>query len=932
MISVPKKFKELLNTNTELSGVVDIAINDFGAWFKDNKMVFFPEYTDHGVTHINEVLKSAESIITDDSWGYTTPEDIFVLVLSVLLHDCAMHLNIDNFIYLLNNEYPNNKSRFIKNDTPWITLWEEFMSEALRWDGKKLNAIFGDKKPLKRFEISEDNKLLLDDKDKMLIGEFLRRNHSRLGHEIALNGIPISNSETISIKFDNEKLLDIAGLIARSHNYELRYAVDLLLKNQKIHYLQCHIPFIMGILRIADYIQIQSSRAPKQLLKIKKIVSPTSRAEVYKHIAIDDIHTNSEDPEALIVEVDPTDVKNFILLKELFLNIQQEIDAFWALIGEIYGLAKCLNVFGIAIRRIKSNIDNVEKYIDDNCPSFIPEKLSFKSAEAEMLNLLVKPLYGDKPEVGIRELIQNSIDACRERYNYLLNHNKEEAEEYKNIASVNVKIEKLKDNKYTLTIEDNGIGMNLHVIKNYFLNIGASFRNSDSWKKENTDDTGKSKVYRTGRFGVGVLAAYLLSDTIRVSTQYINDSEGYSFSCKVEEEFINMSKQKENVGTKISITLDEETYTKLIQDQYGRTRTSHWDWFCLKWPLLQRVINTKVLKQEFKIINAKEELPDGYHRIESSEYNDIIWTYKLKENERWRQTHFSGLICNGIKVTRHLHDLQLNISNSPTIYAITPALIIFDQDGLLPLNLQRDDLVTNKLTFIDKLSESISLQYIENLIDNLSRIEKVSLEANFLEDISNYFKGKPYGEVYFFPQLLIHNYQYLPFDAYLIQKSKPKSILLEPVNESNKSFLWEILKNDVDSFIPILNPRQTIGTRVAYIRSIFYEDKTELPINGRILIIRISEILELEGKNGFPKSMLSNKKKTIIDSEWVMYSSGGEIKDIDLLKVVKIMDKQNKYAICIWNLKWDQVEEHKISPFAKVWLNRVGTPTFNPKL
>lgn len=933
MIVIPSRFKELLNKKSTLSGTVDIAIEDFGMWFHDNKLEFFPEYTDHGINHINNVLDSAESIITDNSWKHITPEDIFVLILSVLLHDCAMHLNADNFIHLINNEkYPQKKSRFVQNDTPWKILWEEFMAEALRWDAKKLNAIFNDKTPLKRFEISDSEKLLLTTKDKMLIGEFLRRNHSRLGHEIALNGVPISNSETISINFDNEKLLDIAGLIARSHNYELRDAVDLLPKNQKKQYLECHIPFIMGILRIADYIQIQSARAPKQLLKIKKLVSPISRAEVYKHISIEEIHTNDDDPEALFVQVEPDSVKTFILLKELFSNIQEEIDAFWALIGEVYGLAKNLNVFGIEIRRIKSNIDNIKTFIEENNPAFVPEKLSFKSAEAEMLNLLVKPLYGDKPEVGIRELLQNAIDACRERYNYLLNHNKTLAEEYKNLAAVKISIDRFENDKYILIIEDNGIGMSLHVLKNYFLNIGASFRNSDSWKKENTDENGKSKIYRTGRFGVGVLAAYLLSDEIEVSTQYINDTEGYTFLCKVEDEFITMSKKIQNIGTKVSIIIEKDTYDKLLKDNYGDSNYARWDWFCLQWPLVERSLNGKILKQEFNIINANEKTPKGYHRIESPEYNDVLWSYALEKNTRWYNRKFEGLICNGIKVKDNLYGLELKISNSPTIIVETPALIIFDQDGLLPLNLQRDDLVTNQLTFIEVLMESISIDFVNTLVETLQKIEKTSLMAYFTKNKANFFIKDKWDNISFFPQLIICNYKYLPFDAYLLEQAKPKNILLEPINNADNSSLWEIFKNDVDSFIPVLNPKNTISSRVEYIRTIFHEDKTELPINGKILIIRLSEIIELEGKSGFPKSILKGKEKTVIDSEWVMYSTYNiKLPDIDPVKVVEIMKNNTLYAIGIWNLKWSDTAKQNISPFAKTWIDKVGTPAFNPK-
>jgi hypothetical protein len=48
-----------------------------------------------------------------------------------------MHLNSHNFIYLITSDkYNKNKSKFIKNDIEWEILWDEYLSEALRWDSK----------------------------------------------------------------------------------------------------------------------------------------------------------------------------------------------------------------------------------------------------------------------------------------------------------------------------------------------------------------------------------------------------------------------------------------------------------------------------------------------------------------------------------------------------------------------------------------------------------------------------------------------------------------------------------------------------------------------------------------------------------------------------------------------------------------------------
>jgi molecular chaperone HtpG len=932
MIVIPSKFKKLLEKNSELNGVIESTIYEFNIWFEDNKLEFFPEYSDHGVNHINQVLNASESIITDESWEHITSEDVFILILSILVHDCAMHLNSDNFIYLITNEnYNEKKSKFIKKDLPWKILWDEFLAEALRWDGKKLNSMFGSNEPIKKLDINTLNSSSLDKKDRLLLGEFIRKYHTRLAHEIILNGVPTENTETIKVKFDNEKLLDIAGLVARSHGDELRKVIDLLGSNQKKFYLSCHIPFIMGVLRIADYIQIDSSRAPKQLLKIKKLISPISKDEMKKHVAIDNIHLNHDDPEALFVETEPNDVRTFLLLKALFKNIQYEMDSFWANMGEIYGRHDGLNNLGIVLRRIRSSLDDVDEFIKITEPKFVPEKFSFKTADTEMLNLLVKPLYGNKPEIGIRELLQNALDACRERYNYLLNHNKIEANIYKENAKVKISLLKI-ENIYKVVVEDNGIGMNKNVISNYFFNIGASFRNSDAWKKENVDDVGNSKVYRTGRFGIGVLAAFLLGEKIDVNTKFINDEKGYKFYSKIDDEFIEMNFIKFEDGTTISIDINENTYEQLKKEN------KEWDWFCLSWPKVERVIDGRILEQNILVSDEKEKLSNQFYKIESSEYDNIIWSYNLEKKEKLNYYHsesekyFRGLICNGIKIQKDFnHKFELNIADSPSIKVDRPALLIFDQNGRLPINLQRDQLLSYELSFIEELKYSIAKDYVNNLKEKLLKID-YELSSNMFKTFKEVFfkKNFRYREYSAFPQISIFKNTYLPFDYTLINKIKPKTIIFEP-SENGCQIGNKLMEYGLDYIIPIYNPDKTISSRVHSIRNLFYENLTSFNIDSRVLIIKKSEIKELEGKNYFPKSILSNKKEININDDWVMYKDNiFKGLDIQLTEIVDIMEKEDKYFLSIWNIKWLDNENTELSHFAKAWLEIVKSPTLEP--
>src|ERR1700723_1605337 len=64
-------------------------------------MAFFPEYTDHGIEHVQQVLDSTAGLIPDEAKPFVTATDVAIIVAAVLLHDSAMHMTADNFLAIV---------------------------------------------------------------------------------------------------------------------------------------------------------------------------------------------------------------------------------------------------------------------------------------------------------------------------------------------------------------------------------------------------------------------------------------------------------------------------------------------------------------------------------------------------------------------------------------------------------------------------------------------------------------------------------------------------------------------------------------------------------------------------------------------------------------------------------------------------------------
>ena len=946
MLYIPKRINDLLEKDQGLHGFVLSSIDNLSPWLKDNKTIFFPEYSDHGLTHLNEVLLTADSIISDDSWLYLTPEDSAAMITAILLHDCAMHLSEDGFYTLINDGYSCIDSRYFDKEEKWKFLWQEFMSEAKRFDGKKLNSIFGDNNPVKDLP---ENKIDLTGRDKLLIGEFIRRHHARIAHEIVFNGVPGCNGKTIKLGEISSDFLDLYGFIARSHNLDLRNAVDKLEKNKKRIHHNTHVPFIMLVLRISDYIQIHAERAPNQLLSIKSLISPISRGEWKKHNSIIEINQAHDDPDAIFIDAEPEDALIFKSLTALFEDIQRELDLSWSVLGEIYGRFKPLNKLGITIRRIRSTLDNIEDFLATKKPRYIPKVLEFRTADSEMMELLIAPLYGDAPEIGIRELMQNAVDACIELKD-LCSKNLVSLEDGNN-EGVSITVIDNGSNGGEVVIEDNGVGMTLEVVENYFLNIGASFRNSDNWKKEHETD-GHSNVHRTGRFGIGLLAAYLLGNEIRVETRSVHEKScsGLIFNCKKGGGPITILNIEKDIGTKISITINEEVKDYLIDN------AKKWDWFSLESPKLERKIvsddnDTVVLKQSRIVPENGSDVTNGKWRcIKAQGFDDIFWTYETVMRG-YIGSGNRNLICNGVIVSSYLYLDDLNVSKKMrTIVVTIPSIVVFDQDGRLPINLERSGLVGKTVPFMEELTKDVSIYIAEKMIEHGSGINMSISSSKISELLKMSIKGLD-GNSYLCNddacKFIVHNEYLLPMDFDLIVQEKPESLYVDAANIVSGQGAWgsEEFKKLCTYYLVVDNITGTKNSRSSWVRRYFEFNKTTynteagfslLPIIGKRILIKKSDASDIVSSGYVPKTFWRSLVKEWENDRWSLLSLGETKKlDADVGKLCEELDETSSFGFVIYYFDWENNVEKEngadVSQFANAWLKLTGQTMLDTK-
>lgn len=696
---IPTKFNNLLNgLSDDISASVGSTSAKVKPFLERNEAQFFPDYTDHGISHVQSVLSTCELLVGDEAWREFTRQDAAVLILATMAHDLGMLIDIDGFRYLLDPNLDDTQP-LEPNDQPWEKLWQKFKSEVGRFDDTTLVNILGSNEPVSALEFDLSKATV---RGVRIIGEFLRRHHHRLAHEIVIFGLPSGNGRVPLFDGASGHLREVAGIVARSHGLTLRNSIEMMTKiDQTGHreYCRIHPAFLMALIRLADYLDLDIGRAPTTILSAKTLRSPISKREWWSHRAIVNCHSYEDDPECLKIIVDHSAIPNvetFAVVEDKIIGIQQELDSCWAVLGETYGRFAPLNRLTLQIRRIRSNLHEASKV---SLLPFVPHRASLKTARADLLKLLIEPLYGDHPGIGIRELIQNAIDAVRELDVVVSDMTSERIIDREELeGSVTVKLEIDDKGEYWVTVADRGIGMTYETIQNYYLTAGASFRQSDAWKKRFSNDTGPARVLRSGRFGVGILAAFLLGDRVQVTTRHIDEAKnkGICFEFGVEDTNIEMKWVTKKIGTTVKVRTTKSVIDRLMDP--NPNEREKWDWYCLENPVVvRRDLMGNRLKQKHEIPSLEDSLPINWYRIQVPGFQAVDWSYP-----KWSRD--GVFICNGIYISDHNlliqsqfkynfnYKLQRKEVYSPSEHLnfISPKVSVFDPDGQLPLNLARN--------------------------------------------------------------------------------------------------------------------------------------------------------------------------------------------------------------------------------------------------
>lgn len=235
-------------------------------------------------------------------------------------------------------------------------------------------------------------------------------------------------------------------------------------------------------------------------------------------------------------------------------------------------------------------------------------KKEFKSESKRLLDLMINSIYTHK-EIFLRELISNASDAIDKLCFIALTDDK------LNMSTDDFKIfiKPDKENR-TLTITDNGIGMDKDDLEN---NLGT-IASSGSYKFNQEMSEKQDDIDIIGQFGVGFYSAFMVAKKITVVTKKYGCDTAFKWESDGADGYEITETERDEIGTtivlKIKDNTEEENYDEFLEQYRIQGLIKKYSDY-IRYPIMMDMTHSRV----------KEETKDS----EKPEYEDYTETETL---------------------------------------------------------------------------------------------------------------------------------------------------------------------------------------------------------------------------------------------------------------------------------------------------------------
>lgn len=529
----------------------------------DNRIpVIFPKYTLHNTAHSFRIINYMAKII--DNPTNLTELEIAMLICSALLHDVGMAVSQDDI--------------------------DKIKEDNFSFSDVKYSAMVR----------------LLEGDDVAAIQEYIRRIHGQLSARFVRSRL--KNVMTIP-DMDNLDFTEEVALICESHTHGFDWIKSKLSNHDVRGDYVFNAQYIAGILRLADILDIDGQRTPYRLYKL---INPIGRSdeEWQQHFVISNndkiVRNEASNQKEIVFHGKATNADTHRKILNYIDWVQTELTGCIALVSSMK------SQYNLLFHEKPKVFIQAEGY------TFSGYKMTLKF-EAISALLMGEKIYGNR-NLGLRELIQNSLDACRIRQE----NEQTDFGDDPYIPSIKVILDQ---EKGKVIIKDNGVGMSLDIIKNHFLNIGVSYYQS-------FDFLLKDLNYKPiGNFGIGFLSCFMLSDVVSVQTRHYKSKNKYLIQLEKGNEWTSLTEKEDLSFNGTEVILDFKAFTNVFENKTTEVLEFLKKFFLtdgIDFKLIDKPSSITEIKNS---LNGSEELDKGVVKVSLDGYLKDIEGFALIKNK-----------------------------------------------------------------------------------------------------------------------------------------------------------------------------------------------------------------------------------------------------------------------------------------------------------
>ena len=254
-----------------------------------------------------------------------------------------------------------------------------------------------------------------------------------------------------------------------------------------------------------------------------------------------------------------------------------------------------------------------------------PSTKKFAAEVGKVLQLMIHSLYTNK-DIFLRELISNASDACDKlRYESIANP---ELSADGNTLGIKVIIDA---EGGTITVQDNGIGMNQDdMIKN----LGTIASSGTQRFLSSIEGNPKADLSLIGQFGVGFYSAFIVAGHVTVISRKAGEKKAYIWESNGQDDYTIGSYDKEHErGTSVILKLNPTEADYLDKYRIKHIITTYSDHISFPIELVDAEKNTETVNTASALwIRPKSE-------ISEEQYNEFYHHVAHQPDTPWMRFH-----------------------------------------------------------------------------------------------------------------------------------------------------------------------------------------------------------------------------------------------------------------------------------------------------